>query len=355
MFTLTTIADTIRVPAHMFSLPTLVALHHEIDLKYPNRVLMDVGLVICRYGQCLKITNGTCVAGDGGSHHECLFRLVVFRPFVEEVCVGRIVKCTPDGVQVSLGGFFQDIFIPAYWMLRPSHYDEKRRLWLWTPSYDDTGEDEEEEKAEEVEEEKAEEVEEEKTDQVEEQKTDETKDNGNNKSGEEGANKEDKGTDGEENDQGIKQEETPGEEKKGEEEKEEEEAEAEDGDSYEMEIGAEIRFKVKSIHFTQVTNTAKGVQATTTTTAHSHSFPKEQEDKTSNKPLRKRSLSVELSGVDNLPASMHIIASICEDGLGLTSWWTAADEEEEEEEGADKSGEEDAAGEQEEEYQEEYE
>ena len=38
-------------------------------------------------------------------------------------------------------------------------------------------------------------------------------------------------------------------------------------------------------------------------------------------------------------ASMHIVASICEDGLGLTRWWTSGDdddddaEEEEVEEG----------------------
>lgn len=268
MFILTTIVDTVRVPAHMLALPSLVALHKEIDLKYPNRVIMDVGLVICRYGECLKITNGTCVPGDGGCHHECLFRLVVFRPFVEEVCIGRIVKSTAEGIQVSLGEFFQDIFIPAYWMLRPSHYDEKIRLWVWTPNYDE----------EEVEE----------NNDIDGVKTE---------PGVEKTSKR-KGTNGEEE---------PG------------------GDRFEMEIGAEIRFKVKSIQFTQVTNTAKGVQATTTTTAHSHSLPKEQEEKTSDKPLRKRSLSVDLSDVNDFPATMHIVASICEDGLGLTSWWTSGE------------------------------
>jgi DNA-directed RNA polymerase III subunit RPC8 len=290
MFILTTIVDNVRVPAHMLALPTLVALQKEIDLKYPNRVLMDVGLVICRYGECLKITNGTCVPGDGGSHHECLFRLVVFRPFVEEVCIGRIAKSTAEGIQVSLGEFFQDIFIPAYWMLRPSHYDEKIGLWVWTPNYDDEAEN-----------------------------------NGNTD-----ANADVVKTDGVKTD-GVKTE--PGEEQvavESEEKTEEEEV----GDRFEMEIGAEIRFKVKSIQFTQVTNTAKGVQATTTTTAHSHSLPKEQEEKTSDKPLRKRSLSVDLSDANDLPATMHIVASICEDGLGLTSWWTSDDGNEEGDEDA---------------------
>lgn len=237
---------------------------------------MDVGLVVCRYGECLKITSGTCVPGDGGSHHECLFRLVIFRPFVEEVCLGKIVKSTADGVQVSLG-FFQDIFIPAYWMLRPSEYDEKIGLWVWTPNYDDENDQEEEENTE---------------------------------------------------SQGEVQTIGATSSVKHNEDSDDKAEETNDGDRFEMEIGAEIRFKVKSIQFTQVTNTAKGVQATTTTTAHSHTFPKEQEEKTSDKPLRKRSLSVDLSDASNVPGTMHIVASICEDGLGLTSWWTSGDENE---------------------------
>jgi DNA-directed RNA polymerase subunit E'/Rpb7 len=310
----------------MLASTSLVALHSEIDLKYPNRVLMDFGLAICRYGDCLKITNGSCVPGDGGSHHECWFKLVIFRPFVEEVCLGKIVKSTPEGIQVSLG-FFQDIFIPAYWMLRPSHYDAKIGLWVWTPKYDEEEDDDEEEDGV-----KEEGVSEEGGDSVQETTTETEV----------------------EATAAIKVEEQASPEENSVVKKEEgEEKESSDADAFEMEIGAEIRFKVKSIHFTQVTNTAKGVQATTTTTAHSHSFPKEQEEKTSDKPLRKRSASVDLSDASNLPASMHIVASICEDGLGLTSWWTAA-KEEDDEEGSGDEEDEDAGDDEEAAYEEEY-
>lgn len=305
MFILTTITDTIRVPAHMLSLPTLVALHSEIDLKYPNRVLMDVGLVVCRYGDCLKITNGFCVPGDGGSHHECLFRLVVFRPFVEEVCLGKIVKSTYEGVQVSMG-FFQDIFIPAYWMLRPSYYDEKLGLWVWTPDYED---DEEQERGE----------------------------NGKKKDGR--VKEEEKRKGGTKNGYGaiaVKQEELASASSENGTTKVRH-GEVEEGERYEMEIGAEIRFKVKSIQFTQVTNTAKGVQATTTTTAYSHTFPKEQEENVPDKPLRKRSTSVDLSECHNMPATMHIVASICEDGLGLTSWWNSGEDDDDEKGGKESN------------------
>lgn len=139
MFVVIRVVDTIRIPPNMLSVPTKIAVHREMDNKYSNRVLMDVGLMICRYGDCLSIGDGVCVAGDAGAHHECVVRLIVFRPFVEEVCVGTIVKSTEAGIQVCLGDFFEDIFIPAYWMLRPSHFEIGKRIWVWTPEYDSGG------------------------------------------------------------------------------------------------------------------------------------------------------------------------------------------------------------------------
>ena len=270
MFVITTVAETICVPPSMFYQPTMMSVHDEIDKKYPNRVIMDVGLVICRYGDVLQIGDGVCVPGDGAAHHEVVFRLVVFRPFVEEVCVGTIQSCDEEGIMVSLGEFFYDIFIPAYWMLRPSSYDKESELWVWTPDYDD----------------------------------------------EDGGDEDNEG----------------------------------DSQKYEMEIGAEIRFKVKGINFTQITNTVKGMQATTTTT--SAKLPKIPSKSTSNGgedvddvdtgPVRKRSLSVDLTESQKIPASMHITGSICEDGLGMLSWWSnqEEDDEEDEEEGEEDTGEE---------------
>lgn len=300
MFVLTTIADTVRIAPTMFVHPVLHSVHLEIEKKYPNRVLMDIGLVICRYGDALEIGDGVCVSGDGAAHHEVVFRLVVFRPFVEEVCIGTVVESNEEGIRVSLGEFFENVHIPAYWMLRPSHYDPETSLWVWTPQYDDDDDD----------------------------------DNGQGDDPEENANR------------------------------------------FEMYIGAEIRFKVKAINFTQVTNTAKGVQATTTTTSASTnkispsapldnhpssstttSTTHKNNDVTSssenqmnnnnnnsssmdNRPVRKRSSSVDLSDANSIPATMHITASICEDGLGLTSWWQSPAEEDE----AEEENEEDAEG-----------
>lgn len=267
----------IRIPPPLLALPTIQAIHGEIDLKYPNRVVMNVGLVVGRYGDCLTVGNGVVVAGDGACHHDCSFRLIVFRPFVEEVLLGRILKSTEEGVQVSLG-FFDNIFIPAYWMLNPSRFEKESGLWVWTPQYDEEDDDE----------------------------------------------------DGNEKDKTNINEATN--------EKPKEEAQDPDENRFEMHLGAEIRFKVKSIHFAQVTNTAKGTQATMTTTCHmplttlTSSTTSGSNDFTDLKrPVRQRSSSVGIEESENLPASMHIVASICDDGLGLTSWWSSEDGEEQEE------------------------
>lgn len=301
MFVLTTVVDTIRIPPNMLSMPTMAAVHSEMDRRYPNRVLMDVGLVISRYGNCLRIGDGICVNGDGGAHHECLVKLVVFRPFVEEVCLGKIVKSTADGIQVSIG-FFEDIFIPPYWMLRPSHYDATSGLWVWTPNYDEEDED------------GGETTNQDKQPAV---KTEIEEDTGKHTAAVD-ASTQDLST-----------------------------ADNEDEVRYEMEIGAEIRFKVKSINFTQITNTAKGMQATTTTTAHSQSSSLHPNmmggsgsgsdtgnvasggENADTKPVRKRSISVDLTTSQSVPATMHVVASICEDGLGLTSWWASQEEHDE--------------------------
>lgn len=257
MFVIATVLDVIRIPPALLSSPTVQAIHSEIDQRYPNRVLLDVGLVISRYGDCLQVGHGVCVAGDGGAHHECEFRLIVFRPFVNEVCVGKIVRSSAQGIQVSTG-FFDEIFIPAYWMLQPSLFEESAGLWVWSPEYEN-------------------------------------------------------------------------------------EEEAGGPNRYVMEDGADVRFKVKSINFTQITKTAKGLQATTTTMAHQAANhggpplgapavpdepPRSSEVADSSLPMgRQRSSSIGLDATKSLPAAMLIVASICEDGLGLTSWWTSADGE----------------------------
>jgi hypothetical protein len=70
--------DTIPVQPVMFSLPPLVALQAEINKKYANRVVFDVGLVICLF-DFLKVGEGIVQYGDGCYWYKGVFVLLVHR------------------------------------------------------------------------------------------------------------------------------------------------------------------------------------------------------------------------------------------------------------------------------------
>ena len=69
-------------------------------------------------------------AGDGASHTRVRFRMLVFRPELEEVLVGKIKSCSKEGVHVTLE-FFDDILIPADSLQHPARYDDNESVWIW--------------------------------------------------------------------------------------------------------------------------------------------------------------------------------------------------------------------------------
>ena len=48
---------------------------------------------------------------------------MVFRPFIEEVLIGRVKSSTKEGLTLNLG-FFDDIFLPASHLQHPCRFDE---------------------------------------------------------------------------------------------------------------------------------------------------------------------------------------------------------------------------------------
>jgi DNA-directed RNA polymerase III subunit RPC8 len=253
MFAVELVNDTVSIPAsELHTHNTRPLLHSYIDAKYPNRVLMDAGLVIGRYDHFRLQTGPATLTTGGRAVYQCTFAVIVFRPWVGEVIVGKVVAADAEGVTVSTG-FFSCIHVPKRWMLNPSTF--KNGVWIWAPVFDDDDDDDEDEQGGESE-------------------------------------------------------------------------------GFEMYIGAEIRCRVKSIHFTQVTNTAKGVQAVTSMQGMSNESEIQSggsgKDTHDQHPVRKRSSSVGLQSEAVVSPAMQIVASIREDGLGLVEWWNTEEQEEEE-------------------------
>ncbi|KAI1278076.1 DNA-directed RNA polymerase III subunit RPC8 [Halotydeus destructor] len=129
MFVLVKLKDTIRTPPDQFNLPLEKAIADELNKRFSNKVIVNVGLCIVLY-DIVKLEQSFIYHGDGAANTEVHFRFVVFRPFVGEVLVGKLRSCSRDGVFVSLG-FFDDILIPRECLQEPSRFDEKEQLWVW--------------------------------------------------------------------------------------------------------------------------------------------------------------------------------------------------------------------------------
>lgn len=128
MFVLAELEDTVKIVPNDFKKDNLNAVTDVLNEKYANKVVQEVGHCICVH-DILNVTEGFILYLDGCSYVRGIscairiitctqrfflvtFRLVVFRPFVGEILVGKIKSSSPAGVVVTLG-FFDDILIPG--------------------------------------------------------------------------------------------------------------------------------------------------------------------------------------------------------------------------------------------------
>ncbi|KAK7061107.1 DNA-directed RNA polymerase III complex subunit Rpc25 [Paramarasmius palmivorus] len=131
MFNLAIIKDTIPIHPSAFGITPTQALAAQLNKKYANKVLHDVGLCISVF-DITEAGEGKVRYGDGFLWYRVVFRMVVFRPFIGEVLVGKVKSSDPESIRVSLG-FFDDIYIPSIYLPQPSTFDPTERSHFWLP------------------------------------------------------------------------------------------------------------------------------------------------------------------------------------------------------------------------------
>ncbi|KAL0625443.1 DNA-directed RNA polymerase III subunit RPC8 [Plecturocebus cupreus] len=120
MFVLVEMVDTVRIPPWQFERKLNDSIAEELNKKLANKVVYNVGLCICLF-DITKLEDAYVFPGDGASHTKVHFRYVVFHPFLDEILIGKIKGCSPEGVHVSLG-FFDDILIPPESLQQPAKF-----------------------------------------------------------------------------------------------------------------------------------------------------------------------------------------------------------------------------------------
>ncbi|KAJ1290870.1 hypothetical protein BS78_02G276100 [Paspalum vaginatum] len=135
MFTLSQIEHNLPMPPHMLSRPLPEAIEAELKTLFLDKVIAKLGLCVSVY-DIRSVEGGSIHPGEGCSTYKVSFRLLMFKPFIGEVLVGRISGYDDKGLQISLD-FFNDICIPGHlmqygtvrgpdgrWMLKTEDGDE---------------------------------------------------------------------------------------------------------------------------------------------------------------------------------------------------------------------------------------
>jgi DNA-directed RNA polymerase III subunit RPC8 len=121
--------DIVHVKPWQFDQDLTSVIEDELNKKLANKVIYQVGLCVALF-DIKHIGESFVFPGDGSSHTQVIFRYVVFRPFIDEVLIGKVKSCSKEGVHVTMS-FFDDIFIPASNLQKPSKFDEREQLFIW--------------------------------------------------------------------------------------------------------------------------------------------------------------------------------------------------------------------------------
>jgi len=94
--------DHIRVPPKLFGENTKAALIQQIKKKYDGFISQDLGIVIDVL-DVDEIGEGIIVPGDGASYFDTVFKIVTFKPELQEVITGKIRDLADFGAFITLG------------------------------------------------------------------------------------------------------------------------------------------------------------------------------------------------------------------------------------------------------------
>ena len=102
MFYKIELKDHIRVPPSLFNLPLEEAVVKRIKAKYSGFISKELGIVIDVSG-VKGIGGGVIIPGDGASYYDISFELLIFRPEMQEIVLGKIKDIAEFGAFINIG------------------------------------------------------------------------------------------------------------------------------------------------------------------------------------------------------------------------------------------------------------
>jgi DNA-directed RNA polymerase subunit E' len=102
MFYITEVEDYIRVDPKLFGLPTMESVEQQLKETYADYYDKEIGKVIAIIS-VLEVGEGVIIPGDGATYYRSRFKLLVWKPELQELVYGIISEITNFGAFIDLG------------------------------------------------------------------------------------------------------------------------------------------------------------------------------------------------------------------------------------------------------------
>jgi len=102
MFYLVDVEDYIRVEPKLFGLPTQEAVENQLREIYADYYDKELGKAVVVIS-VLNVGEGVIIPGDGAAYYNSKFKLLVWKPELQEIVYGTISEITNFGAFIDMG------------------------------------------------------------------------------------------------------------------------------------------------------------------------------------------------------------------------------------------------------------
>jgi DNA-directed RNA polymerase subunit E' len=102
MFYLAEVEDHVRVEPKHFGLPTKEAIERQLNESFVDKVSKELGFVISVVSVD-KVDDGVIIPGDGAAFYKSQFKLLIWKPELQELVYGTIVEIANFGAFIQIG------------------------------------------------------------------------------------------------------------------------------------------------------------------------------------------------------------------------------------------------------------
>lgn len=96
------VTDHVRVEPNKFGMNTDEAVRAQLEESYSNFQDKDIGTVVAVLN-VTQVKEGIIIPGDGAAYYESTFKLIVFKPELQELIYGKVEEITNFGAFMTMG------------------------------------------------------------------------------------------------------------------------------------------------------------------------------------------------------------------------------------------------------------